>query len=60
MDRACVEGSGMTNAAMLRHLAAHPYRDEIVALLKREAFRRPGVAWRWTLLDLALELESKP
>jgi hypothetical protein len=49
----------MTNAALLRHLAAHPYRDEIVAFLKREAFRRPGIAWRWTLLDLAHEIENE-
>jgi hypothetical protein len=50
----------MTDAALLRHLAAHPYRDEIVEFLTRQAFGIPGVAWRWTLLDLALELESKP
>ena len=49
----------MSNAQMLAHLAAHPYRDEIVAFLTREAFLRPGIAWRWTLLDLALELESR-
>jgi hypothetical protein len=54
----------MTDAALLRHLAAHPYRDEIVAFLKRQAEWTPhipnsGVAWRWTLLDLALELESR-
>lgn len=50
----------MTNAAMLRHLAAHSHRDEIIAFLTRQAFSRPGAAWRWTLLDLAHELEAKP
>ncbi len=49
----------MTDAALLRHLARHEYRDEIVAFLTRQAFGYPGVAWRWTLLDLALELESR-
>lgn len=29
----------MTDAAMLRHLAAHPHRDEIVAFLRDTAQR---------------------
>jgi hypothetical protein len=49
----------MTDAALLRHLAAHPYRDQIVAFLMRLAFGRPGVAWRWTLLELAVEIENE-
>ncbi len=49
----------MTDAALLRHLARHPYRDEIVAFLTRQAFGIPGVAWRRTLLELACEIENE-
>jgi len=51
----------ITNAALLRHLAAHPYRNEIIVFLLQEAFRQ-HVRWQETLLDLVHEIdnEAKP
>lgn len=49
----------MTDAARLRYLAAHQYREQIVAFLLRAAFGEPGVAWRWCLLDTAHEIQKE-
>jgi hypothetical protein len=51
----------MTNADLLRHLARHEYRDEIVEFVAYAAIDLPPGAWSNALLDLAeeIEMESK-
>jgi hypothetical protein len=49
----------MTDAALLRHLARHEYRDEIVEFLAYAAIDLPPGLWSNTLLDLAEEIEME-
>jgi len=49
----------MTNAARLRHLARHPYRDEIIGFLLGAAYWRPHASWRVALATVAIEMERK-